>query len=109
MDERLKLLVHMSTDELAKWLTTYQDDPIMKRTWESAASIKEKWVPSNRFFKDADGLLFFCDADYHLRLCIPKSLRWEIMIEAHKGAMDHAHLGSRACGISCQADFTGNE
>ncbi|KAF9007293.1 hypothetical protein BDZ89DRAFT_900440, partial [Hymenopellis radicata] len=87
------LLISISKDELNKWLAAYDEDPILSRTWREAAGSADRWIPSNRFFKDADGLLFFADADYQPRLCVPRSLRRALLVEAHESAMEHAHLG----------------
>ncbi|GJF00591.1 polyprotein [Phanerochaete sordida] len=54
---------------------------------------KDSWHPAQRFFKDQDGLLFFRDADFQPRLCVPKSLRNEVLRTFHESPFESAHAG----------------
>ena len=53
----------------------------------------ENWTPGHRFFRDLNGLLFFRDADYQPRLCVPVAKRRLLLEEAHEQAYEGAHQG----------------
>ena len=84
----------MSEDVRQKWIQGYMDDPSLRTVWEDKRSEVGSWEPGFRFFKDLDGLLYFRDADYHPRLCVPKALRLEILTEAHESPFETAHMGA---------------
>lgn len=85
--------VHMSEDALASWIDGYRQDPHLIKIWDDPKSTRENWVPGHRFFKDSQGLLFFRDADYQPRLCVPKNQRLKLLEEAHEQAYEGAHQG----------------
>jgi hypothetical protein len=70
----------------------YAKDPNLKSAWNSKDIDEHFWKPGQRFFKNKEGLLFFRDADYQPRLCIPKDRVKEIMEEAHKSLVESAHI-----------------
>ena len=84
----------MSDDIRQRWIQGYKDDPSFRSVWEDKRSEVGSWEPGFRFFKDLDGLLYFRDADYHPRLCVPKTLRLEILTEAHESPLETAHMGT---------------
>ena len=77
-----------------KWVQGYMEDPTLRTLWEDKRSEVGAWEPGFRFFKDLDGLLYFCDADYHPRLCVPKALRLDVLTEAHESPFETAHMGA---------------
>lgn len=85
--------VHMANDMLASWIDSYRKDPYLSKTWDDPKSSTENWVPGHRFFKNDHGLLFFCDADYQPRLCVPKDQRQRLLEETHEQAYEGAHQG----------------
>ncbi|KIY61444.1 hypothetical protein CYLTODRAFT_329986, partial [Cylindrobasidium torrendii FP15055 ss-10] len=84
-------LVHvkMNPELLAKFKKGYETDPQFARVLEWTKS--NSWSEDYRFFCSEDGLLFFKDADYIPRLCVPRSMRPEILIEAHEHPLETAH------------------
>jgi hypothetical protein len=70
----------------------YAKDPNLKSIWNSREIDKHFWKPGQRFFKNKEGLLFFRDANYQPRLCIPKNRVKEIMEEAHESPAESAHI-----------------
>ena len=64
----------MADDIRQKWIQGYKDDPSFHSVWDDKRSEVGAWEPGFRFFKDLDGLLYFRDANYHPRLCVPKAL-----------------------------------
>ena len=85
----------MSDSVRQQWLQGYLDDPSLCSIWEDKRSEVGAWEPGFRFFKDLDGLLYFRDANYNPRLCVPKSLRREILTEAHESPFETAHMGAK--------------
>ena len=85
--------VHMSEDTLSAWVDGYKQDPHLFKTWDDPKSSIENWIPGHRFLKDDQGLLFFRDADYQPRLCVPKNQRLRLLEEAHEQAYEGAHQG----------------
>ena len=87
------ILVHMQEGVRQDWVKSYQDDPHLIKVWKDPKSSVENWTPGHRFFKDPNGLLFFRDADYQPRLCVPVGKRRSLLEEAHEQAYDGAHQG----------------
>ena len=87
------VLVHLEEKTTQEWIKGYAEDPHLARIWMDPNSAVDNWVPGHRFFKNENGLLFFRDADYQPRLCVPLNQRQLIMEEAHEQAYDGAHQG----------------
>lgn len=87
------VLVHMEENVMGEWVEEYQSDPHLVRIWKDPKSLVENWTPSHRFFKDANSLLFFRDADYQPWLCVPLGKRRLLPEEAHEQAFEGAHQG----------------
>lgn len=75
-----------------EFVADYQRDPWLKRIWNDKDIAEGRWKPGQRFFKNEEGLLFFRDADYQPRLCVPQAKVLEIMTEAHESPMESAHV-----------------
>ncbi len=71
----LNLLVEMEEALVKEFVEGYQRDPVFKNRWEDPTSDADSWSAARRFFKDDKRLLFFRDADFHARLCVPKAVR----------------------------------
>ena len=84
----------MANDLRLKWVQGYLEDPGLRSVYEDKRSEVGSWEPGFRFFKDLDGLLYFRDADYHPRLCVPKALRRDVLTEAHESPFETAHMGA---------------
>ena len=87
------VLIHMASDVRQEWVEAYQEDPHLVKIWKDPKLLVENWTPGHRFFKDSDSLLFFRDADYQLRLCVPLGKRRMLLEEAHEQAYESAHQG----------------
>ncbi|KIY61603.1 hypothetical protein CYLTODRAFT_321467, partial [Cylindrobasidium torrendii FP15055 ss-10] len=83
------VFVKLSDELLKRFLEGYEKDPQFSRVMEWTKSTQ--WSSDYRFFRNEDGLLFFKDADYSPRLCVPKNIRPEILIQAHEHPMETAH------------------
>ncbi|KII83907.1 hypothetical protein PLICRDRAFT_71310, partial [Plicaturopsis crispa FD-325 SS-3] len=87
------LHVQLHPEYIQRFVDAYQTDAFFKERWRDGSSSDEGWHASRRYFKDAQGLLFFRDADFRPRLCIPTSERASILREAHESAFETAHAG----------------
>ncbi len=87
------VLVEMDEDTRKRYIEGYKTDVTFRTRWESMDKDPESWDPANRFFKDSEGLLYFRDADFHARLCVPKSERNRVMRAAHESPYLTAHAG----------------
>ncbi|KIM34574.1 hypothetical protein M413DRAFT_80256, partial [Hebeloma cylindrosporum] len=87
------LHTHMSDDLLEDWVQSYKDSNSFRAAWNDERSSEEAWVQGYRFVKDQDGLLYFRDADYCPRLCVPEKFRKQLLVIAHESASETAHMG----------------
>lgn len=76
-----------------EFVTGYQKDPVFQKRWLDKESDADSWAASQRFFKDHRGLLFFRDADFHARLCVPRSVKNVVMRQSHESPYQTAHAG----------------
>ena len=87
------IFVHLDEKMIQEWVKNYAEDPHLAKIWNDPKAAADNWVPGYRFFKDEKGLLFFRDADYQPRLCVPLTQRRLVMEEAHEQAYEGAHQG----------------
>ncbi|RDB29278.1 hypothetical protein Hypma_014871 [Hypsizygus marmoreus] len=85
--------VHLDPDVSRRFQDGYLADAHLKKRWESAKKDREHYIPGSRYFVDDRDLLFFRDADFQPRLCVPRSLQDGILSEAHENAYETAHTG----------------
>ncbi|KZV78667.1 hypothetical protein EXIGLDRAFT_633481, partial [Exidia glandulosa HHB12029] len=86
-------VIHISmAPELRKqWVNGYAEDPAFKDKGKLGDGTS--WYTGNRFFKDDFGLLFFRDADFQARLCVPRSQRNALLSQVHDTAFELSHAG----------------
>ncbi|KZV59259.1 hypothetical protein PENSPDRAFT_540876, partial [Peniophora sp. CONT] len=87
------IFVHVRQDLLEQWVQDYQNDPIFKARWNAADTSQDSWSASQRYFKTDDGMMYFRDADFIPRLCVPLGQRGFILSQAHDSALETAHAG----------------
>lgn len=87
------VLVKLSEDVRERYIAGYKEDVTFRPHWLAQNDNPDSWDPANRFFKDEESLLYFRDADFHARLCIPKSERNLVLREAHENPLLTAHAG----------------
>ncbi|KZP19225.1 hypothetical protein FIBSPDRAFT_685942, partial [Athelia psychrophila] len=85
--------IHLERDVVERFIAGYQEDESFKRKWTDTEFPTKEWNPSNRFYKDKAGLLFFRDADYQPRLCVPRAEQALLLKEAHDQPFGGAHIG----------------
>lgn len=88
--------VHIEPEYLERIVSGYIIDAEFKRIYKDLDKGKNvaSWDSGQRFYKDDQGLLFFRDANYQPRLCIPETEREALLTEAHNLAYDSAHASA---------------
>jgi hypothetical protein len=99
--------IHVGMEKVFKdsWIAAYKKDAEFKTIWKSATATKDEWKPGQRFFRSDEGLLFFRDADYQPRLCVPYSKMPEVLAEAHETAMGAAHTSPERLWTKLSSKF----
>jgi hypothetical protein len=86
--------VAMNGKTLRLWSEAYPSDTNFAQHWKTAKDEHEAlWYAGHRYYKDSRGLLFFRDADFIPRLCVPRRMVPSVLIEAHESAHVLAHSG----------------
>ncbi|KAJ3473679.1 hypothetical protein NLI96_g12880 [Meripilus lineatus] len=85
--------IQLSEEVLKQFESGYKDDISLRNHFLHPSANPDSWNAADRFFKDAKGLLFFRDADFHARLCVPRSVQSIVLKEAHDSPFDSAHEG----------------
>ncbi|KII89480.1 hypothetical protein PLICRDRAFT_66226, partial [Plicaturopsis crispa FD-325 SS-3] len=83
--------VEMDPAYLTEFVRAYASDTSFRLRWIDSSKDNSAWHAGRRFFKDNKGLLFFRDADFRPRLCVPASQRMLILKEAHESPLQTAH------------------
>jgi hypothetical protein len=87
------LHTHMDVQLKEDWVKAYEKSDSFKQAWEDPRSSRDAWTPGYRFVRDESGLLYFRDADYQPRLCVPEPFRSRLITIAHEHASETAHMG----------------
>jgi hypothetical protein len=82
----------MEEDFRANWVEAYKGDSEFGKIWADPQVMEGLWSPGQRFFRNSEGLLFFRDADYQPRLCVPNAKRSLVKEEAHESPLGSAHI-----------------
>ena len=88
------LTITVSPARLRAFVEGYQQDPSFKLAWKAADEEGAEVSAAQRFYKSADGLLTFRDADWVARLCVPRSEVQRLLRETHNSPWESAHAGS---------------
>jgi hypothetical protein len=76
-----------------EFILGYQEDPYFKDRYTEEATNPEKVLTPSHFQKGHDGLLYFVDADWKNRLCVPRSKIQFILRWIHESPHESAHAG----------------
>ncbi|EJD49358.1 hypothetical protein AURDEDRAFT_38121, partial [Auricularia subglabra TFB-10046 SS5] len=85
------LLVSMHPVMKRRFKKGYAADPFFKD--KGYDSDERSWYAGTRFYRGKDGLLYFRDADFLPRLCVPRSERANILKLLHESSFETAHAG----------------
>src|SRR5260370_33195210 len=89
-----QLVVSIARGVIHWYIEGYLQDPAFEGHWRASLSTADELVMTHRYYKDEDGLLFFWDADWKARLCVPHSLVMETLQEHHESTWETAHAGA---------------
>ncbi|PBK82567.1 hypothetical protein ARMGADRAFT_1001607, partial [Armillaria gallica] len=88
------LLVGLSTDELEAWRKAYLEDPHFSDVLKSLQDPKSNIMPLYpQYFYSSEGLFYFEDSNGNSRLCVPQTLRVQVMDQIHNTFTESAHGG----------------
>ncbi|KZP18004.1 hypothetical protein FIBSPDRAFT_665174, partial [Athelia psychrophila] len=85
--------VSLDPELIEEFRERYKADKAFRNKWEEVPDRERMVDPGLRFYKDDSQLLFFRDADYQPRLCVPKNVRNIVLNEAHNQPFGGAHAG----------------
>ncbi|KZV78810.1 hypothetical protein EXIGLDRAFT_633219, partial [Exidia glandulosa HHB12029] len=83
--------VHMDPAVRKEWVKGYRKDPAFKDKGKDTD--ESTWYHGTRFYKDKNGLLYFRDADFQARLCVPRNQRNALLSQIHDSPAELAHAG----------------
>ncbi|KAF9046793.1 hypothetical protein BDZ89DRAFT_941951 [Hymenopellis radicata] len=73
------LLIGMHPEMLQKFREGYQKDRAFKNYYVTEVANASKPLTPSRFEKGSNGLLYFIDADWNYRLCVPETVIPEVL------------------------------
>ena len=97
--------VSMSEDTKSEWRKSYREDPMFRTIANDATYSEDIITPGRRFFVDKEGMIFFNNENYQPQLCVPAGQRNFILKEAHKSALESAHIGPEKLWQSLSSRF----
>ncbi|KAF9022744.1 hypothetical protein BDZ89DRAFT_916776, partial [Hymenopellis radicata] len=73
-DDEAHLLIGLSPDLLSQFRAGYAKDRFFKTYYVTEVANPSQVLTPSRFEKGANGLLYFIDADWKYRLCVPSNV-----------------------------------
>lgn len=87
-------LIGISPDEVEQWRQGYMEDPHFTKVMEAFRTEDNFADPAySQYIYSDNGLIFFEDSQGNSRLCVPNSLRVQVMSDAHDILTEGAHAG----------------
>ncbi|KAI5885660.1 uncharacterized protein SCHCODRAFT_02477917, partial [Schizophyllum commune H4-8] len=88
------VLVGLEESEVSAWRSAYASDTHFSKVLESM-SCEESWYNPDypQYHYSDNGLLYFEDWNGNNRLCVPNSLRAQVMNDVHNTISEGAHGG----------------
>ncbi|KJA22877.1 hypothetical protein HYPSUDRAFT_138389, partial [Hypholoma sublateritium FD-334 SS-4] len=93
-NRKTHLLVSMRDDVVARFQKGYSEDPFFKSKYIDEIPNPNTVVTPSHFWKDPNGLLYFMDADWNSRLCVPKTEVNYVLNWIHDSPFESAHAGA---------------
>jgi hypothetical protein len=88
------LLIAISPGCLKHYVQGYQNDMILRPHWDEAPDADSPLIAERRYYKDPSGLLFFRDADWVEKPCVPKPEVHRLLRDSHESTSETAHEGA---------------
>ncbi|KAF9035054.1 hypothetical protein BDZ89DRAFT_931408, partial [Hymenopellis radicata] len=92
-EDEAHLLVGLDEGMKRQFVEGYSRDRSLKSYYVTEIANPSTPLTPSRFVKGSNGLLYFVDADWKHRLCVPSSLVPEILKRMHETAYESAHEG----------------
>jgi hypothetical protein len=92
-ERRSHVLLGAKPEFLREFAKGYRKDTAFHRHYVESAPSPETLLTPSQFQKGSNGLLYFLDADWNSRLCIPKAQVLFILKWMHDSAIESAHAG----------------
>ncbi|KAF9022529.1 hypothetical protein BDZ89DRAFT_885443, partial [Hymenopellis radicata] len=84
-------MVHMDSQLRVRFVDAYKKDREFRTVYQEARKSMDSRSLGKRFLIDEQDLLYFLDADFQPRLCVPRVLRQELLTEGHESPVETAH------------------
>lgn len=98
--------VHLDEEILERFRQGYAQDVFLRSYWKE---LKDTGIIANdstsRFSMDERGLVYFRDADFQARLCVPKTMQTTILQEAHESPYESAHASAEKIWLTLNSKF----
>jgi hypothetical protein len=94
-ENRSHLLLSIEPELLRKFIEGYKSDAYFRNLYVEDMHSPNIVLTPSRFQKGSNGLLYFLDASWNLRLCVPRSMVPYILSLTHDSASESAHVGPR--------------
>jgi hypothetical protein len=107
-NKKAHLLVSMNDSLIKEFARGYSEDPFLKAKYVDEIVNPHSVVTPSHFRKDPNGLLYFLDADWNARLCVPRSKVNYVLNWIHDSPFESAHSGTRRFTARLQELFYWN-
>lgn len=92
-EHKSHLLVSMDPKLIVEFVKGYGEDSFFKKRYTDEIPNPNTVITPSHFKKAKDGLLYFLDADWSARLCVPRTMVNYILKWIHESPMEGAHTG----------------
>ncbi|KAL1658199.1 hypothetical protein GGF50DRAFT_12540, partial [Schizophyllum commune] len=88
------LLIQLAPEVLERFARGYQEDAFFKQHIVEKESSAQTLLTPSRFQRGNNGLLYFINADWQYRLCVPRSEVNYVLSTIHDSPFESAHAGA---------------
>ena len=92
-ESRAHLLVALSPEVIDNFVKGYEEDPFFKQYYVEEIPNPHIAITPSHFRKGSNGLLYFIDARWETRLCVPRSQIQFVLDWIHEAPHEAAHGG----------------
>lgn len=104
-DKKPRLLLSMNKDIMTKFIEGYQEDPYFQSRYANKIPNHAMVITPSHFRKGENGLLYFLDANYNAKLCVPRSQVNYVLKWIHDSPFESAHAGIKRFTLRLQELF----
>ncbi len=99
--------IHIAISEELRneFIEGYVKDKQFKTIYTETSEAINTRSQGKKFLKTDDGLLYFLNADFQPRLCVPRQKRQAILEEAHESPLEMAHLQMEQLWLKLSSKF----